>query len=64
MDTKTNFEQVPIEVAKKIARQSVRPWHEIAQEVVREENTNKMLELVKELNDALEAREQRRAQMS
>ena len=58
-ERKTNFEQVPIEFALKAARaqnDGNRDWVNIAEQVAKEEDSSKLLELVVELNQALEHR--------
>jgi hypothetical protein len=61
---KTHFEQVPVEVAVRIAQQerarasgngaSTRKWEQIAHELLAQTDSAKMKQLAFELNDALD----------
>lgn len=58
-----NFEQVPVEIAIRAAAKEAatkhgrRNWIEIAEQICREDDQARILELVVQLNEALEARE-------
>jgi len=63
-DQKTYFDQIPGRMPKKISQQAKendskgrgtkRPWQDIAEEVTKERDPNRLAELVGELNDALD----------
>ena len=56
-DPRIHFEQVPVEVAKKIAAQQVkRNLADIAEEICKEQDKAKLINLVVELNEALETK--------
>ena len=59
---RTNFEQVPIEVARRAAAQEGArtkgaDWVSLAEQVLREEDSAKLIGLVTRLNNALDKRE-------
>jgi hypothetical protein len=64
-NAKTHFEQVPVEFAEKVAKEEIarardshtseRTWRDIAEEVTKESDSAKMMALVNELDEALEA---------
>jgi len=71
---KTYFEQVPLEAAIRVAAEEIahqkeagaqqRGWKDIAEEVIREKDPEKMIQLVDELNNALEKRQLARSSFS
>jgi hypothetical protein len=70
-DQETYFDQIPGRLAKKVSQQAkendiegcgtTRPWQDIAEEVTKERDPNRLAELVGELNDALDAECHRKA---
>lgn len=64
-DQKTYFEQIPGRMGKMVSQQAEendsegrgakRAWQDIAEEVTKERDPNRLAELVGELNDALDA---------
>jgi hypothetical protein len=62
---KTHFEEIPLEIVKKIAdsgstfqdgRAKKREWQQVAAELAEERDPVRLIALAKELNDALEER--------
>jgi predicted secreted protein len=68
-DQKIYFEQIPAELKKKVAEQekggnsegrgAKRAWQDIAEEVIKERDPNRLVKLVGELNNALDAERHR-----